>query len=58
MLKKLDGYKSYIGAIALFVWGGFYGLGWIDQKTFTAVISIIAGWTAFGLKDAINKVGR
>ena len=58
MFKKLEGYKSYIGAVALFVWGGFYGLGWIDQKTFTTVISIIAGWTAFGLRSAINKMER
>ena len=52
----LDGKKTFLGAIALFVLGGLLALNVIDQKTFQMLAAIVGAWTAYGLRTAISKL--
>ena len=54
--KWIEGRKTFLGAIALFVAGGLHAVGLVDQKTFEAAAAIIGAWTAWGLRSAIRKI--
>lgn len=54
-MKFLEGKKTYIGVIGLFVLGGLLALNLIDQKTFETWSALIGGFTAYGLRKAIDN---
>lgn len=54
----IDGHKTRIGAVGIFVVGGLYALGVIDQTEFEKIIAILGAWTAYGLRSAIKKVEK
>ena len=45
----LNGNKTYIGMIILGAVGLSYSMGWLDEKTFTTIGSIVGAWT--GIMD-------
>ncbi len=53
-LNFLDGKKTYIGVIILFILGGLFQIGVIDQRTFEVLITLAGGFTAFGVRQAIK----
>ena len=53
VLKSLDGKKTYIGALA-FVALAFYQF--YSGMTQEALQSLVAAWTALGLRSAITKL--
>jgi hypothetical protein len=55
-MKTLEGKKTYIGIIAFFILGGLKAINVIDDSTYAILIPIIGGWTAYGLRSAINKI--
>lgn len=56
ILNKLDGHKTHLGALIIFISGGLYALGYIDQKTMEAVIAIGGAISVYGVRDAIKKM--
>lgn len=55
-MKALEGKKTYLGVIAFFILGGLRAINVVDETTYAILIPIIGGWTAYGLRSAINKV--
>lgn len=58
LLEWLDGKKTILGSIALFVTGGAYALKWIDEATFEKLAAVIGAWTVLGLRHAIGKLEK
>ena len=52
----LDGYKTYLGALVIFVAGGLNALGRIDDATLKALIAIGGAISIYGIRDAIKKL--
>lgn len=57
IIKKLDGYKTYLGTIALAILGISLKAGWIDAETAGAFGAIIAAFTGAAVRSAISKSG-
>lgn len=53
---KLEGKKTYISVILLFVLGGLKAIGVIDDNLYEGLLPIIGGLTAFGIRSALNRV--
>ena len=52
----LDGHKTQIGVVLLFIAGGLKAVGVIDENVFQAVVIFLGAWTAYGIRDAIKKL--
>ena len=52
----LNGKKSYLGAVALFVIGGLVYLGVLDQKTAESLAMAVGGFSVYALRDAVKKL--
>lgn len=55
-IKKLEGYRTYIGAAIVFVAGGLKALNLIDQATFEAIVAVGGAISVFGLRSAIKRM--
>ena len=55
-MEMLNGYKTYISVGAGVVCATAYGLGYIDQGTFTALLGICGFASVAGLRDAISNL--
>ena len=53
-MNFLNGYKTYIGAGALFILGGLFGLNIISKDQFEALATIAGAWTAYGFRSAMK----
>ncbi len=53
-MNFLNGYKTYIGAAALFILGGLLATHVIDQAQFQAYTTIAAAWTVYGFRAAMK----
>lgn len=53
-MNFLNGKKTYIGVIVLFLLGGLKAIGVLDEGTYQVLLPIVAGWTAFGLRSAMK----
>jgi len=54
--ELLDGHKTHLGALIIFVAGGLSALGKIDEQTTKAIIAFGGAVSLYGLRDAIKKV--
>ena len=54
----LDGKKSFIGAVVIFVAGGLKALGRIDEETFQMIVGIGGAIAVFGIRAAISKLEK
>ena len=54
--ELLDGKKTYIGSIIVFIAGGLKALGKIDEKTFDILMSLGGAVAVYGIRDAIRKI--
>lgn len=52
----LDGKKTVIGGTIVFLAGGFYALGHIDEQTFKSIAAIGASISIYGLRHAVDKL--
>lgn len=52
----LNGYKTYIGAVVLFVAGGLLALGVITKEQFDALVTIGSSVVAVGFRSALKKI--
>lgn len=50
----LKGKKTYLGVIAFFILGGLKAIGWVDENTFQILLTVVGGWTAYGIHDAVK----
>jgi len=57
-MKLLSGLKSFAIAAAIIGVGAAYGLGYIDQHTRDALLTILGGGAVAALRDAINTSKR
>lgn len=56
LAKFLDGKKSYLTAITMFIVGGLYGLKIIDDEQLKVLMTVIAGFGTWALRQAIKKL--
>lgn len=56
VLRLIDGKKTYIGIVALFILGGLKAVEVIDQSLYDTLLLALLGWTGYGLRDAIKKI--
>jgi len=52
----LDGKKTYVGAVIIFIAGGFNALGKLENNVFEAIVAFGGAVSAFGLRDALKKL--
>lgn len=52
----LEGKKTIIGGTVIFLSGGFYALGKIDEHTFKAIAAVGASISIYGLRHAVEKL--
>jgi len=52
----LDGKKTIIGAIVVFIGGGLKALGKIDEKTYEFILTLGGAISIYGIRDAIRKI--
>jgi hypothetical protein len=52
----LEGKKTIIGAIVIFVGGGLKALGKIDEKTYEFILTLGGSISIYGIRDAIRKL--
>ena len=51
----LQGKKTYLGIIALFILGGLKAIGVLDENTYQVLLPIILGWTSYGIYDHVKR---
>lgn len=51
----LDGYKTYIGALVIFVAWGLFGLHKIDEETRNQLVILGGAISVYGLRHALKK---
>ena len=54
----LDGKKTYLGVLVLFLSGGARAVGWVTEEQFRVVEALGLGVVGFGLRSALGKVLR
>ena len=54
----LEGKKSFIGALVIFVAGGLKALGKIDDKTFQWIVTIGGAISVYGLRQALKEMEK
>jgi len=52
----LDGKKTFIGALVIFVAGGLKALNKIDEETYKLLLTFGGAVSIYGLRDAIRKL--
>jgi len=52
----LDGHKTHIGALIVFVAGGFNAIGKIDENAMKMIIAFGGAVAIYGIRDAIKKL--
>lgn len=55
-MQYLEGKKTYIGAAVVFIAGGLYALGIIDEKQFEIILTMGGAVLGYGLRSAIRKM--
>ena len=56
IVEFLDGKKTFIGSVIIFIAGGFKALGKIDDETFQWLVALGGAVAAYGLRQAIRKL--
>lgn len=51
----LNGYKTKIAVVLLFVLGGLKAVGVLDEQTFQTLSTFAAGLGLYGLRDAVER---
>lgn len=41
--------------VAFFILGGLKAIGFIDEQTFQILLTVVAGWTAYGIHSAVVR---
>ena len=54
----LDGHKTHLGALIVFVVGGLHASGKIDDETMKLIIAFGGAVSIYGIRDAIRKVEK
>ncbi len=52
----LEGKKTYIGAIIIFVAGGLRALEKIDEQTYNTLLTIGGAVSIYGIRNALKKM--
>jgi hypothetical protein len=52
----LDGKKTFIGSLVIFIAGGLKALGKIDENTFNWLVALGGAISVYGIRDAIKKL--
>ncbi len=55
---KLDGKKSYIGAIIIFLAGGFRALDVLDEEMYKILLTLGGSVAVLGLRGAIARLRK
>lgn len=58
IVQFLDGKKTIIGGIIIFVAGGLKAIKAIDESVFEALIAVGGAISVFGVRAAIRKLGK
>jgi hypothetical protein len=56
--NMLDGYKTKIGVVIIFVAGGLKALNKIDEETYKLLLTFGGAVSVYGLRDAIRKLEK
>ncbi len=54
-LSKLNGYKTYLNALAIGIASAVHYLGWVDTDAYILILGILTGTTAASIKHAITS---
>ncbi len=54
----LDGKKSYITAVLLVVLSGMLSQGYLDQKSYEVIVTLLGAFGLLSVKSAINKLNK
>ena len=54
----LDGHKTHLGALIVFIAGGLNATGRIDEVTTKIIIAFGGAVAVYGLRDAIKKIEK
>ena len=54
----LDGKKSYIGGLVIFISGGLKALGKIDDDLFQILVTLGGAISVYGIRQAILKASK
>lgn len=55
LIKKLQGYKTYLTAVAVFVVGGLQAAGKLDPETAQQLLAFLGGLGLITLRAAVAK---
>ena len=55
---KLDGKKSYIGAIIIFLAGGFRALDVLDEEMYKILLALGGSVSVLGLRGAMSRLRK
>lgn len=53
-MQYLEGKKTYIGGAVIFLAGGLFALGWIDEAVRDALIALGGGIAVVGFRSAMK----
>jgi len=56
IIDRLDGKKTYLGGVVIFIAGGLKAINVIDQVAFELLLSFGAAITAGGIRHAVKKL--
>jgi len=57
-ISKLDGYKTYLTALAIGIASAVFTMGWIDQPAYTAILGLLGASSVAFLRHGVSKANR
>ncbi len=54
-MNRLNGYKTYLNALAIGIASAAHYLGWIDTQAYFLILGILTGTTVASIRHAITS---